>query len=109
MQPLRIDGESLTIESVHDVAFERRPVEIDPSALEKCRRSRAVVDAIVDEGRVVYGVSTGFGKLSDVQIAREDLLALQKNLLRSHAAGVGDPLSEPETRALMLMRANVLA
>ena len=109
MRPLLIDGESLTIEDVHDVAFERRPVELHADAVKKCQQSRAVIDAIVEEQRVVYGVSTGFGKLSDVRIGPDELLQLQKNLVRSHAAGVGEPLSEPEVRALMLMRANVLA
>ena len=109
MQSLLIDGESLTIEDVHEVAFERRPVQIHHQAIQKCQRSRAVVDSIVEQRRVVYGISTGFGKLSDVQIGHEELLQLQRNLVRSHAAGVGDPLSQEEVRALILLRANVLA
>jgi histidine ammonia-lyase len=109
MDPLRIDGDHLTIDDIHDVAFERRPVQIHPGAAERMRRSRAVVDAIVDEGRTIYGISTGFGKLADVRISPAELKDLQKNLIRSHAAGTGEPLSQEETRALILMRANVLA
>src|SRR4051812_44796634 len=109
MDPLLIDGETLTIENVHEVASERRRVALEPGASARMSRSRAVVDAIVAEDRVVYGVSTGFGKLSDVHIGHDQITPLQHNLVRSHAVGVGDPLDEEETRALMLLRANVLA
>src|SRR5438105_236563 len=109
MDPLLIDGETLTIEDVHQVAFDRRPVALHPDAAQKMSRSRAVIEAIVNEDRAVYGVSTGFGKLSDVHIGHDQITPLQHNLVRSHAAGVGDPFSEEEVRALMLLRANVLA
>jgi histidine ammonia-lyase len=109
MDPLWIDGESLTIENVNEVAMERRTVALHPDAAAKMRRSRAVIEAIVTQERVVYGVSTGFGKLSDVHIGKDQLTPLQHNLVRSHASGVGDPFSEVEVRALMLLRANVLA
>src|SRR5438094_3109103 len=109
MDPLLIDGESLTVENVYEVAFDRRPVRLHPGAIQKMGRSRAVVDAIVKEARPVYGISTGFGKLSDVHIGADDISQLQHNLVRSHASGVGDPFSEEEVRALILLRANVLA
>jgi histidine ammonia-lyase len=109
MEPLLIDGDHLTIENVHEVAFERRRVEVHPYAFEKIARARAVVDAIVREERTVYGISTGFGKLAGIHIGPAELRQLQKNLIRSHASGIGDPLSQEEVRALMLMRANVLA
>ena len=109
MDPLLIDGETLTIEDVHQVAVDRRRVALHPDAAKKMRRSRSVVEAIVKEGRVVYGVSTGFGKLSDVHISTEEITQLQHNLVRSHASGIGDPFGEDEVRALMLLRANVLA
>lgn len=67
------------------------------------------MDAILDRHEVVYGINTGFGRLADVRISDDDLRRLQLNLVRSHAVGVGEPLSEPETRAMMLLRANVLA
>ena len=109
MDPLLIDGETLTIENVHEVAFDRRHVALHPDAAKKMTRSRAVVEAIVNENRPVYGISTGFGKLSDVHIGPEEITQLQHNLVGSHASGVGDPFSEDEVRALMLLRANVLA
>jgi histidine ammonia-lyase len=108
MEPLLIDGETLTIANVREVAAERRRVAIHPDAVAKMARSRAVIEDIVREERVVYGVSTGFGKLSDVHLGREQITPLQHNLVRSHAAGIGDPFSEVEVRALMLLRANVL-
>src|SRR5467141_3238767 len=109
MNSLLIDGESLTLENVHEVASDRRQVTLQPDAAKKMSRSRAVIDAIVNEDRIVYGVSTGFRKLSDVHIGHDQLTPLQHNLVRSHAAGVGDPFSEEEVRALVLLRANVLA
>jgi histidine ammonia-lyase len=109
MDPLLIDGETLTIENVHEVAMERRRVALHPEAAAKMSRSRSVIDAIIREERAVYGVSTGFGKLSDVHISPDQITPLQHNLIRSHASGVGEPFSETEVRALMLLRANVLA
>src|SRR5215813_5579366 len=109
MDPLLIDGETVTIENVHEVALERRRVDLHPGAAVRMLRSRAVIETIVREDRAVYGVSTGFGKLSDVHIGQDQITPLQHNLVRSHASGVGDPLGEEETRALMLLRANVLA
>ena len=79
------------------------------AARESVARARGVVDAAVARGDVVYGVNTGFGNFADVVIPRERLQELQLNLVRSHAAGVGDALDEAETRALMVLRANVLA
>src|SRR5215831_13085180 len=109
MDPLLIDGETLTIQNVYEVAFERKRVALHPDASKRMSRSRSVIEAIVNEDRVVYGVSTGFGKLSDVHIGRDQITSLQHNLVRSHASGVGDPFGEEECRALMLLRANVLA
>src|SRR5262245_38439688 len=109
MEPLLIDGESLSLDHVAEVAFQRRQVAMHPDAARKMSKSRAVVEAIVNDNRTVYGVSTGFGKLSDVHVGHEQLTQLQHNLLRSHASGVGDPLTEEEVRALILLRANVLA
>src|SRR5262249_10034294 len=109
MDPLLIDGESLTIENVYEVAFDRRHVGVHPAARQKMARSRAVVEGIVSERRPVYGISTGFGKLSDVHIGEDDISQLQHNLLRSHASGIGASFSEEEVRALILLRANVLA
>jgi histidine ammonia-lyase len=109
MEPLLIDGESLTLDNVHEVAFNRRPVRLHPVAAKLMAQSRQVVETIVDEDRIVYGVSTGFGKLSDVHVGKDQLTPLQHNLVRSHAVGMGDPFSEQEVRTIMLLRANVLA
>src|SRR5262252_1652272 len=109
MDPLLIDGETLTIQNVYEVAFERKRVALHPDASNRMSRSRSFIETIVNEDRVVYGVSTGFGKFSDVHIGHDQITMLQQNLVRSHASGVGDPFSEAEVRALMLLRANVLA
>src|SRR5262245_11617416 len=109
-EPLVIlDGASLTLGSLESVARHRRPVVLSRAAREAVVRARRVVDDAVARGDVVYGVTTGFGNFADVAIPRDRLRELQLNLIRSHAAGVGDPLSEAETRALMVLRANVLA
>jgi histidine ammonia-lyase len=108
-QTIEIDGSRLTLTDLEAVARESRPVSLAAAAREAVNRSRAVVDAAVASGAVVYGVTTGFGNFADVRIAPDRLRELQLNLVRSHAAGVGDRLDEPETRALMLLRANVLA
>jgi histidine ammonia-lyase len=107
--PLLIDGASLTLEDLESVARTRRPVAVAPSAREAVTRARRVVDDAVANHAVVYGVTTGFGNFADVVIPPGRLRELQLNLVRSHSAGVGDPLAEAPTRALMLLRANVLA
>ncbi len=109
MKALHINGNDLTLEAVREVAVERRPVLLAPDAREAMDRARAVVDALVAGNKVAYAITTGVGRLSDVHIAGEQIRELQVNLLRSHAAGVGEPLSATETRAMMLLRANSLA
>ena len=106
---LLIDGNSLTLEDLESVARTRRKVALAPAAREAVARARRVVDDAVAQQAVVYGVTTGFGNFADVVIPSERLRELQLNLVRSHSAGVGDPLAEAPTRALMLLRANVLA
>jgi len=108
-EPLVIDGKSLTLEGLEDVARRDWPVVLAAAAREAVATARAVVDAAVESGATVYGVTTGFGNFADVVIPRERLKELQLNLVRSHAAGVGELLDTAETRALMLLRANVLA
>jgi len=94
---------------IEAVAIFGRKVEIAREARTRIGASRAAIEQILAEGRTVYGVNTGFGKLSDVHIKPESLGALQVNLVRSHAGGIGQPLSVPEARAMLLLRANVLA
>ncbi len=109
MKALHINGNDLTLEAVREVAVDRRAVLLDPDAREAVDRARAVVDALVAENRVSYAITTGVGKLADVRIAGDQIRELQVNLVRSHAAGVGEPLSAAETRAMMLLRANSLS
>jgi histidine ammonia-lyase len=109
LKALHINGNDLTLEAVREVAAERRVVLLAPDAREAVSRARAVVDALVAENRVSYAITTGVGKLSDVRIAGEQIRELQVNLVRSHAVGVGEPLSAAETRAMMLLRANSLS
>ena len=106
---LGIDGNSLTLADVVLVARNRAPVTLDDQARARMQRVRDIVDRKLASGEAVYGVNTGFGKLSDVAIPADRLKDLQVNLVRSHAAGVGPLLPEEEVRAMMLLRANVLA
>ncbi|HEY0005649.1 MAG TPA: histidine ammonia-lyase [Pyrinomonadaceae bacterium] len=106
---LELDGQRLTLEEVSAVARGEERVGLAARARERALQSRRVVEKILAEGRVVYGVNTGFGKLSDVHIPPVELRELQLNLVRSHACGLGQPLSVEETRAMLLLRANVLA
>jgi len=106
---LELSGQPLTLEQMAAVANRKLGVVLSNAALQNMRASRDVIDHLILQGRVVYGVNTGFGKLSDVHIPASELELLQLNLVRSHSCGIGDPLSESETRAMMLLRANVLA
>jgi histidine ammonia-lyase len=106
---LELSGQPLTLEQIGQVAAGRLNAELSCDARRRMESSRNVVEQVMREGRVAYGVNTGFGKLSDVHIAPREVEQLQINLVRSHAAGLGEPLPVEETRALMLLRANVLA
>ena len=107
--PVVLDGQSLTLDDVVAVAQHRAPVELSPAARLRMDRAHVVVRDLVASGAVAYGVTTGFGKLSEVAIPPHRLDELQVNLVRSHACGVGPLLDEREARAMMLLRANVIA
>ena len=107
--PITLDGHSLSIADVVAVARDLAPVALDPAALRGVVASRHAVEAAVADGQTIYGVNTGFGKLAHVRIPPEQARQLQLNLIRSHACGVGDPLPAEAVRAMMLLRANVLA
>jgi histidine ammonia-lyase len=109
MKVLHINGNNLTLDDVAAVVYERRPVMLEPEARMAVDRARAVVEDLVVNNRVGYAVTTGVGQLSDVRIPPEDIRKLQVNLMRSHAVGVGEPLSEAVSRAMMLLRANSLS
>ena len=106
---IHLDGDTLTLEQLAAIADARDTVALAPAAASAVDRSRAVVDRHAAGDAAVYGVNTGFGSLAEVRIPRSELSALQRNLLRSHAAGVGEPLSARAVRAMMALRANVLA
>jgi histidine ammonia-lyase len=105
-------GESLTLEALEDVAVRGREVTLSAVTRSRMQASRAAVDALLAQGDAapaVYGINTGFGALSETRVGAKDLAALQRNLIRSHATGVGAALAEPQVRAMMLLRAQVLA
>ena len=111
MKEFILDGVSLDIETIYLVAVAKPgeiKVTIKPEAREKMVASRQFVDDIVESGKAVYGINTGFGALSDKFIEKKDLSKLQYNLIRSHCTGVGNPFSIITTRAIMLLRANCL-
>ncbi|MGH7458836.1 MAG: histidine ammonia-lyase [Longimicrobiaceae bacterium] len=108
-ESIHIDGDRLSLAEVERAARGTAVIVLFPDAADKVRRSRQVVDLAVREGRVVYGVTTGFGRLAETVIPPDQLEELQLNLIRSHACGVGSPLCREETRAVTLLRANVLA
>lgn len=103
-----LTGDTLTLDGVRHVARDGARVEIDPAAADRADRSRAAVERMMVSGEPVYGVNTGFGKLASVRVAPDRLVQLQRNLIRSHVAGVGDPLPTDVVRGLMLLRGNVL-
>jgi histidine ammonia-lyase len=104
-----IDGNSLTLEQIARVAERREKVRLDPQARDRVVSCRKIIEEKLSGSSPIYGVNTGFGKLSDVRIPLENIEELQVNLVRSHACGVGEPLAEAEVRAAILVRANTLA
>src|SRR6266536_1533719 len=106
---MELKGEQISLVELAAVAIGGETVHISSVVRPRVLASRKIIEEIVARDEVVYGVNTGFGKLSDVRIPQGDLRELQLNLVRSHACGIGNPLSIPEVRAMMLLRANVLA
>jgi histidine ammonia-lyase len=106
---LELNGQPLSLDEIGRVASASMRVTIAPVARLRIAAAQAVVERIVASNETAYGINTGFGKLSDVRIGRGDLQQLQRNLVRSHACGLGEPLEEAEVRAMLLLRANVLA
>jgi histidine ammonia-lyase len=104
-----LTGNDLTFDQLYAVALGNEPVSLSPAAVTRMQASRAVVDRLVAANQTAYGINTGFGKLASVRISTEQVRQLQINLVRSHACGIGTPLSVPETRAMLLLRANALA
>lgn len=109
MKKIVLDGSSLKIEDVARVARDYYTVELSEKAALNINSSRKLVDSYVEMGKVEYGITTGFGKFCDVMISKEDTRTLQRNLIVSHACGVGNPFDEEIVRAIMLLRVNALA
>ena len=110
--PIAVDGRSLTLEAVEQVASAAPGavrLRLDSAAAGRMRASHAAVAQLIGSGEPVYGMTTGFGRLAEIVIAPEDRRALQHNLIRSHASGMGEPLPREAVRAIMLLRANALA
>jgi len=106
---VRLDGEHLTIEQVHQVAREHARVEIDTLARKKVEANQQLVTELVNKGEALYGITTGIGEFAKIMISKEQSEELQKRIVYSHAAGVGELVPEAEVRAAMLLRANVIA
>lgn len=109
MNKIIITGETLTLEEVVLVCRNYYQVELSQAAIEKINKSRKVVDDFVDNGDVIYGITTGFGKFSDVTISKEESRLLQKNLIITHAVGAGNPFCTEIVRGIILLRINNLA
>lgn len=105
---LLLDGESLTVEKLMSVDVETK-INFTNEAWERIRKSRKVIENILEKGETVYGINTGFGNFSDVSISQEKLEILQENLIRSHASGVGPLLSFERVKRLCTLRLNVFA
>lgn len=108
MEKVILDGGQLSLEQIVAVSRKGAKAEISPDAYNRMERSRQVVIDCVNNNKVVYGLTTGFGKFSDVSISEANSKQLQKNLIMSHACGVGDPLATEFVKAMMLLRINAL-
>lgn len=106
---IRLDGNSFTVTEVLSISRSHAEVSLAPAAVAAMERSRALIDRLAAGDEPIYAVNTGVGLLADVRIPREDLDQLQRNVIRSHATGVGEPLPREAVRAMMAIRANVLA
>jgi histidine ammonia-lyase len=108
---IEIKGEHVGLDLVWKIAHSggTDEVGISASAREKMLASRSYIEGRIESGEVIYGVNTGFGAFSSVRISKEQIVELQKNLIRSHSAGIGDPFTPEQTRAIMFLRANALA
>ncbi|MDD3103592.1 MAG: aromatic amino acid lyase, partial [Candidatus Cloacimonetes bacterium] len=109
MQEIIIDGNSLSLEAVGLVANQAVPIRLAESSVAKVKKCRAYVDKVIANGDTVYGLTTGFGKFSTVNIPRQNIAELQLNLIRSHSTSIGEPYSIEIVRAIMLLRIAVLA
>ncbi len=108
-EPIKLDGNLLTIEQVLEVAYQHTPVQLTPESLQKVERAANAVRDLLARGEIVYGVTTGFGAFKDRIISPDQVEKLQRNIIVSHSVGAGNLFDIPTTRAIMLIRANTLA
>lgn len=106
---LELNGEGLNCDNVWQIAHRDIAVELGADARKRIQESRGYIEGRIEQSEVIYGVNTGFGAFSSVQISQPDIVQLQKNLIRSHSSGVGEPFAQEQTRAIMALRANALA
>lgn len=109
MNKVIITGQDLTVEQIVSVCRENAALELSEESKKSVLESRQVVEDLIAEEQVVYGITTGFGKFSDVVISQDQCKALQKNLIITHAVGAGDPFSKDVSRGIMLLRINNLS
>src|SRR5437879_9909497 len=109
MENYILDGNSLTIEDLYQIAYTSRSISFSPHARRRMKASRRIVDTWVRQGKTIYGVTTGFGEFSNIRISAANIERLQENLIDSHSAGTGEPLPHQVVRAMMVLRMNALA
>lgn len=109
MKKFIIDGNSITVDSLFEMTTKPGTFELSPDAAKKVKASRDYIEARIQNGEVMYGVNTGFGAFSSVRISDSEIEQLQKNLIRSHSVGIGDPFTKTQSKAMMILRANALA
>lgn len=110
MKKFILNGNTITVDSLHEMTFSEGAVfELADSARQKMKASRDYIEGRIKNGEVMYGVNTGFGAFSSVRISDEQIDQLQKNLIRSHSMGIGDPFTKEQSKAMMILRANTLA
>ncbi len=109
MKKFILDGQTLTMNSLNEMVFSEGTFSLSPSAEAEIKKSRDYIEGRIKNGEVMYGVNTGFGAFSSVRISDADIELLQKNLIRSHSVGIGEPFTKPQSKAMMILRANTLA
>lgn len=109
MTHVEINGHDLTLDTIEEILQDNLTIKLSESSITQVNRSREIIERIVQSGNVVYGVNTGFGKFSDVKISEDKIDLLQENLVKSHAAGVGNPFSDEIVKIMLLLKANGLA
>jgi histidine ammonia-lyase len=103
-----VDGKSLTLDKIKFLLKENPVVSLSKDSIKKVIEARKLIDKWVDEGKVIYGVTTGFGEFANIRISKKDIEKLQENLIISHSTGVGDPLPPFIVKLMMLLRVNAL-